>query len=217
MAMNTGMDKYRSMMKRMEQMDPSSVTRASEMMRPDNIEETTSDLMNDPNLKGMMNPPMPVSKLMEMMKQQEDSRSVVRDEEIPMSIEIDGQTMMMKPSEIQQMIMQEQLDPRSVVRAGEMGKNLSMLEKQMADLTMSDKEAIEALTSMGISLEDAMQAVLDPQSVVREGEIMGPALGALPMPRPTTRSVTREGEMDADRMGADRTQDMNMQKFNMGT
>ena len=107
--------------------------------------------------------------------------------------------------------MRRVLDPRSVVRAEEMGKNLSMLEQQMADLSMSDKEAIEALTSMGISLEDAMQAVLDPRSVVREdemGKMMGPALGALPMSRP----VTREGEM-----GADRTQDMEMQKFNMGT
>ena len=166
MAMNTGMNKYRSMMRRMEGMDPSSVARQSEMMRPDNIEETTSDLMNDPNLKNMMNPPMPVSKLMEMLKQQ---------------------------------------DPKSVVREGEMSGDI------LSNLTMSDKEAIEALTSMGISLEDAMQAVLDPRSVVREdemGKMMGPALGALPMSRP----VTREGEM-----GADRTQDMEMQKFNMGT
>ena len=166
MAMNTGMNKYRSMMRRMEGMDPSSVARQSEMMRPDNIEETTSDLMNDPNLKNMMNPPMPVSKLMEMLKQQ---------------------------------------DPKSVVREGEMSGDI------LSNLTMSDKEAIEALTSMGISLEDAMQAVLDPQSVVREdemGKMTGPALGALPMSRP----VTREGEM-----GADRTQDMEMQKFNMGT
>ena len=166
MAMNTGMNKYRSMMRRMEGMDPSSVARQSEMMRPDNIEETTSDLMNDPNLKNMMNPPMPVSKLMEMLKQQ---------------------------------------DPKSVVREGEMSGDI------LSNLTMSDKEAIEALTSMGISLEDAMQAVLDPQSIAREdemGKMMGPALGALPMSRP----VTREGEM-----GADRTQDMEMQKFNMGT
>jgi len=172
MAMNTGMNKYRSMMRRMEQG------------------------MGEENIPAPMNMGMDSMRNLDRMG----------GEAIPPRQDMGMDSMSRDDA------MRRVLDPRSAVRAEEMGKNLSMLEQQMAGLSMSDKEAIEALTSMGISLEDAMQAVLDPQSVVREGEIMGPALGALPMPRPATRSVTREGEM-----GADRTQDMDMQKFNMGT
>ena len=175
MAMNTGMNKYRSMMKRMEQMDPSSVARQSEMMRPDNIEQTTRDVFSSEAIKpyedDILRPPMPMSKFNEELRKE----------------------------------MMKQKDPQSVVRENEMTQNM------MSGLSMSDKEAIEALTSMGISLEDAMKAVLEPQTFAREDEMsqtMGPALGALPMSKP----VTREGEMSADR-----TQDMDMQKFNMGT
>ena len=95
------------------------------------------------------------------------------------------------------------LDPGSVVREGEM----------MGGMSMADREAIEALTSMGISLEDAMEAIM---GTVPEGMIEGAvgatmgggALGALPMQRPTTRP---------DEFGADRTQSMDMQKTGMGT
>lgn len=175
MAMNTSMDKYRAMMRRMEQG------------------------MGEENIPAPMNMGMDSMRNLDRMGR----------EAIPPTQDM-GMDSMSRDDAMRRVV-----DPRSVVRAEEMGKNLSMLEQQMAGLSMSDKEAIEALTSMGISLEDALQAVLDPQSIVREGEMgetMGPALGALPMPRPTTRSVTREGEM-----GADRTQDMDMQKFNMGT
>ena len=183
MAMNTGMNKYRSMMRRMEQG------------------------MGEENIPAPMNMGMDSMRNLDRMG----------GEAIPARQDMGMDSMSRDDA------MRRVLDPRSVVRAEEMGKNLSMLEQQMAGLSMSDKEAIEALTSMGISLEDAMKAVLDPQSFAREdtpsviregemGETMGPALGALPMPRPATRSVTREGEM-----GADRTQDMDMQKFNMGT
>lgn len=183
MAMNTGMNKYRSMMRRMEQG------------------------MGEENIPAPMNMGMDSMRNLDRMG----------GEAIPARQDMGMDSMSRDDA------MRRVLDPRSVVRAEEMGKNLSMLEQEMAGLSMSDKEAIEALTSMGISLEDAMKAVLDPQSFAREdtpsviregemGETMGPALGALPMPRPATRSVTREGEM-----GADRTQDMDMQKFNMGT
>lgn len=181
MAMNTSMDKYRAMMRRMEQG------------------------MGEENIPAPMNMGMDSMRNLDRMGR----------EAIPPTQDM-GMDSMSRDDAMKRVV-----DPRSVVRAEEMGKNLSMLEQQIAGLSMSDKEAIEALTSMGISLEDAIQAVLDPQSIVREGEMLegavgatmgGGALGALPMPRPTTRSVTREGEM-----GADRTQDMDMQKFNMGT
>ena len=177
---------YLDMLKRMEKMDPDSVARESEMskvrqamkmMRPDDIEETTADLSQDPNLKDLMLPPMTMSKLMEMLKKA-DPKSVVRENEL---IELP--------------------DRNIVTREGErifddMGN--------ISGMSMSDREAIEALTSMGISLEDAVEAILDPNSVARRDEMLegavgatmgGGALGALPMQRP----VMREGEMGADR------------------
>ena len=92
----------------------------------------------------------------------------------------------------------------TVVREGEI----------MGGMSMEDRQAIEALTTMGISLEDAIEAVMGtvPESMV-EGAALGAtmgggALGALPMQRPTTRP---------DEFGADRTQSMDMQKEGMGT
>ena len=58
--------------------------------------------------------------------------------------------------------MMKTLDPKSVVRESEM----------MDAMSMEDREAIEALTTMGISLEDAIEAVMGtiPQSMV-EGAV----------------------------------------------
>ena len=112
----------------------------------------------------------------------------------------------------QAMQMMKALDPRSVVREGEMA-DINKVEDAISGLSMADKEALDALTSMGISLEDAIEAIM---GTVPEGMIEGAmgatmgggALGALPMSRPTTRP---------DEFGADRTQSMDMQKTGMGT
>ena len=110
------------------------------------------------------------------------------------------------------MQMMKALDPRRVVREGEMA-DINRVEDAISGLSMADKEALDALTSMGISLEDAIEAIM---GTVPEGMIEGAmgatmgggALGALPMQRPTTRP---------DEFGADRTQSMDMQKTGMGT
>ena len=154
--MDKGTKKYRNMMKNMEK----------DMMRPDDIEQTTADLSQDPNLRNLMLPPMPMSKLMEMLKD-------VPQETITKGIEEGAKV----PS-------------GTVIREGEM----------MGGMSMEDRQAIEALTTMGISLEDAIEAVM---GTVPEG-MGGGALQALPMQRPAMRSVIREGEMDD--MGADRTE-----------
>lgn len=122
------------------------------------------------------------------------------------------------------------LDPGSVVREGEVmelpdgnmvtreGERIfddmgNIRDDAMGGMSMEDRQAIEALTTMGISLEDAMEAVMGtvPAGMV-EGAVGatmgGGALGALPMQRPTTRP---------DEFGADRTQSMDMQKEGMGT
>ena len=81
--------------------------------------------------------------------------------------------------------------------------------KMLGDLTMSDREAIEGLTSMGVTLEDALQAILG----VNEADTMPEgALGSLPTR--DTNSVVRENENMFD---ADRTQSLDMQKEAMGT
>ena len=76
----------------------------------------------------------------------------------------------------------------------------SMIDDAMSGMSMADREAIEALTTMGISLEDAIEAVMgNMRENMLEGAVGatmgGGALGALP----NTRSVVREGEMGADR------------------
>jgi len=96
----------------------------------------------------------------------------------------------------------KKLDPKGVVREDEM-------MKMLGDLTMSDREAIEGLTSMGITLEDALEAILG----VSEADTMPEgALGSLPSR--DTNNVVRENENMFD---ADRTQSLDMQKEAMGT
>tara|TARA_B100001057_G_C22835291_1_gene944988 strand:- start:1936 stop:2472 length:537 start_codon:yes stop_codon:yes gene_type:complete len=93
----------------------------------------------------------------------------------------------------------KKLDPQSTVRESEM-----MTQEMLSGLSMSDREAVEALTTMGISLEDALEAIMGvaPQTMT-EG-----ALGALPerdlpMPRP---------DVKPESFGQDTTQSMEMQK-----
>jgi hypothetical protein len=177
-----GTKNYRNMMKNMEK----------NMMRPDDIEPTTRDMLSSETLKpfedDILEPPMPMSKFDEMLRKQ----------------------------------LMNKTDPKSVVREGEMDMMKGtggMIEQLMGSLSMADRDAIEALTTMGISLEDAVEAILDPNAVARRDEMLegavgatmgAGALGALPMRKPST--VMREGEM-----GADRTQSMDMQKEGMGT
>jgi len=208
MAMNTGMDKYRSMMKRMENMDPSTVVREGENM----------------NVMGNMggNPLTDREIVFNFMKNL-DPRSVVREGEMERPMKTGGPADFMTDlaenvskgnpltdetrNEIQELEKQikEMQGPSPLQRR-------QMAQDMLSNLSMSDKEAIEALTSMGVSLEDAVEAITKPESDMAEIFGTGTALGALPMSRPADSSVTREGEM-----GADRTQDMEMQKFNMGT
>ena len=92
------------------------------------------------------------------------------------------------------------LDPKSVVREGEMG---SMREDMLADLSMADREAVEGLTTMGVSLTDAIKAVMgvsESPASMTEG-----ALGSLPK----ENRVRREEEPDP--MRGDTTQSLDMQ------
>ena len=163
-----GTKNYRNMMKNMEK----------NMMRPDDIEPTTRDMLSSETIKpfedDILDPPMPMSKFDEMLRKQ-------------------------------------MMEKTAMGRMGMAGMNA--VEDAISGLSMADKEALDALTSMGISLEDAIEAIMGtvPQGMVEGamGATMGGgALGALPMSRATTRP---------DEFGADRTQSMDMQKTGMGT
>jgi len=120
-----------------------------------------------------------------------DPKSAVREGEIPMSIEIDGKIMMMTPSEIAKM---SEVD-RNKMRL--------MSEDMLADLSMADREAVEGLTTMGVSLTDAIKAVMgvsESPASMTEG-----ALGSLPK----EKRVIREQEIDP--MRGDTTQSLDMQ------
>ena len=160
------------------------------------------------------------------------SETVMREGEIPMSIEIDGQTRMMTPSEI------AGLDPRSVVRESEM----SQMNNMMPQTDMTDIDKVRLLMDMGLNEVDAIEAVvreksmgtvrpeefgrmIDPESAVRGGEMSAmqqqapmqqqmpmarppmssPGMGALPSappPRPDMSGMSRE-QMDLLRRGID--------------
>ena len=147
------------------------------------------------------------------------SGTVMREGEIPMSIEIDGQTRMMTPSEI------ARLDPRSVVREGEMSQMNSMMpqvdEKTLVEIdflmkqfNLSMDEAIEAVArtrDTGIRPEEfsgARESAMRQQTPMIRPSMPSSGMGALPS-APPPRPVQR--------MDSDRTQDMEMQKYNMGT
>ena len=145
------------------------------MMRPDDIEQTTRDMFQSEAIK-------------------------------PFEDDILGPPMpMSKFDEMLRKQLTNKIDPKSVVREGEMA-DMSALESAISNMPLADREAIEALTTMGISLEDAVEAILDPNSVARREEMLegavgatmgAGALGALPMRKQGT--VMREGEMGADR------------------
>lgn len=90
----------------------------------------------------------------------------------------------------------KKLDPQSTIRESEM-----MTQEMLSALSMSDREAVEALTRMGISVEDALEAIMGvaPQTMT-EG-----ALGALPK---QDRVIRKE---EADPMRGDTTQSLDMQ------
>jgi len=182
--MDKGTKNYRDMMKRMDKEDPAIINpeRPAGMMGG-----TPADLIKTkPEETAMGRMGAGSREAFNMMKTL-DPRNVVREGEIPMSVEVDGRTEMMKPSEIQMM----------------------QLERMMSGMSMEDRQAIEALTTMGISLEDAMEAVMGtvPENMV-EGAMGGGALQALPMQRPTMRPES---------FGADTTRSMDMQKERMDT
>ena len=188
--MDKGTKNYRNMMKNMEK----------NMMRPDDIEQTTRDMFQSEAIKPfedeILGPPMPMSKFDEMLRKEmmkKDPGSVVREGEM-MKGRMDG------------------MGAENIPASQDMGMD-SMLDDAMSGMSMADREAIEALTTMGISLEDAIEAVMgNMRERMIEGAVNatmgGGALGALPMQRPTMRP---------DEFGADRTQSMDMQKEGMGT
>ena len=210
---------YLRMMKRMDN---------ESGMRPDEIEQTTKDVFSSEAIKPyedeILGPPMPMSKFDEMlrdeMRKKLDPRSVVREgEEIvtqftdqtPMSIEIDGKTMMMTPAEIAQLSEADQ--NRLKLSPTELRNSIMADDPMLKGLSLTEREAIEALTTMGISLEDALEAIrgVDSSTMTESavGETMGGgALQALPMTRPT---------MKPESLDADRTQSLDMQKEAMGT
>jgi hypothetical protein len=241
---------YLNMMKRMDN---------ESVMRPDEIESTTADLMQDPALKDLMMPPMPMSKFSDMLRKADplatgregenvlkgamgagmtgnmidemankptatsdaslvlstmkkfDPRSVVREGEM---LDIQSASPMIqrlgslynkvlsgeKLTDDVRNQLGKMLDPKSVVREGEMG---SMREDMLADLSMADREAVEGLTTMGVSLTDAIKAVMgvsESPASMTEG-----ALGSLPK----ENRVRREEEPDP--MRGDTTQSLDMQ------
>jgi len=170
---------YLNMMKRMDKMDPDSVIRDGEV--------------NSARPAGMMGGTPDMLNSMKNL----DPKRVVREGE--MNAVRGAMGAGMTGNILEEM---KKLDPKGVVREDEM-------MKMLGDLTMSDREAIEGLTSMGITLEDALEAILG----VSEADTMPEgALGSLPTR--DTNSVVRENENMFD---ADRTQSLDMQKEAMGT
>ena len=144
------------------------------------------------------------------------SETVMREGEIPMSIEIDGQTRMMTPSEI------AGLDPRSVVRESEMSQMNNMMPQVdeqtlveidflMKEFNLSMDEAIEAVArtrDTGIRPEEfsgQQQAPMQPQMPMARPTMPSSRIGALPSappPRPDMSGMSRE-QMDLLRRGID--------------
>lgn len=101
--------------------------------------------------------------------------------------------------QLEELKMQNKPEETAMGRMGMAGMNA--VEDAISGMSMADREAIEALTTMGISLEDAIEAIMgNMQENMLEGAVGatmgGGALQALPMQRPAMR----------DDMGADRTE-----------
>ena len=160
--MDKGTKNYRNMMKNMEK----------GMMRPDDIEQTTRDMLSSEAIKPfedeILDPPMPMSKFDEMLRKQ------------MMKGRMDG------------------MGAENIPASKDMGMD-SMLDDAMSGMSMEDRNAIEALTTMGVSLEDAIKAIFDSKSVVREGEMLEGAVGATMGGGALQALPPRGAEMGADR------------------
>lgn len=184
---------YLNMMKRMDRMGeekiPAPMNMGMESMR-------NLDSMGEENVPARKN--MGIDSMMREIQSGKGSMSNAQLDAIKNSA-MAGMSAGMTGNILEEM---KKLDPKGVVREDEM-------MKMLGDLTMSDREAIEGLTSMGITLEDALEAILG----VSEADTMPEgALGSLPSR--DTNSVVRENENMFD---ADRTQSLDMQKEAMGT
>ena len=225
-------------------------------MRPDEVEEMLP-ILDDPNLKGLMMPPISAREMDEMLKKANplargrdsemdemlervgalkgamgatmggnavadlglafsamkalDPKSTVREGEMA---ELKGTSGVMSQvsnlynkllsgqilTDAQRETLKNMLDPKSVVREGEME---SMRDDMLSDLDMKSREAVSALTTMGVSLTDAINAVMgvsESPASMTEG-----ALGSLPK----ENRVRREEEIDP--MRGDTTQSLDMQ------
>lgn len=192
---------YLNMMKRMdrdsmgEERIPASMNMGIDSMM--NKPVVANKGITDPNLKNLNIPEISTKELIDMLSKTTGEPSDFNEQEL---MQLKGAMGAGMTGNILDEM--KKLDPNSRGREGEM-------MKMLGDLTMSDREAIEGLTSMGVTLEDALQAILG----VKEADTMPEgALGSLPTR--DTNSVVRENENMFD---ADRTQSLDMQKEAMGT
>jgi len=264
-------EEYLRMMKRMDN---------ESVLRPDEIESTTADLVQDPALKDLMLPPMPMSKFSDMLRKADplatgrEGENVLKgamgagmmvDEPTPMSdsslvfdlikamdprsIVREGETMVPKKTggpadfltdalnEIQggrrltdaeRNQLGKMLDDLSVAREEEISINRfnrgNLTDDMLSDLGRSDREAVEALTSMGVPLETALETLMETEGLAsalgkpETNPMTMPegALGSLP-----TRTGRRTGgavsDKDFDPMIGDKTQSLDMQDTATGT
>jgi len=190
---------YLNMMKRMDRMGeeriPASMNMGIDSMM--NKPVVANKGITDPNLKNLNIPEISTKELIDMLSKTTGEPSDFNEQEL---MQLKGAMGAGMTGNILEEM--KKLDPKGVVREDEM-------MKMLGDLTMSDREAIEGLTSMGITLEDALEAILG----VSEADTMPEgALGSLPSR--DTNNVVRENENMFD---ADRTQSLDMQKEAMGT
>ena len=207
--MDKGTKNYRNMMKNMEK----------NMMRPDDIEPTTRDLLSSETIKpfedDILDPPMPMSKFDEMLRKRVlQNKGSMSDKEldilqgqmgrenIPAEMDMGLNSMMMKMSK---------------EGSGRLTSQEIKLLEDALGTTVTDeiKDAVSQLLRMGVSMEDTLEALnmsmgldmnnMAPQSMP-EGSLGSLPTSDTPIPRPTP-----------ERLDADRTQSMDMQKTGMGT
>jgi len=189
------------------------------MMRPDDIEPTTRDLLSSETIKpfedDILDPPMPMSKFDEMLRKRVlQNKGSMSDKEldilqgqmgrenIPAEMDMGLNSMMMKMSK---------------EGSGRLtSQEIKFLEDALGTTVTDEiKDAVSQLLRMGVSMEDTLEALnmsmgldmnnMAPQSMP-EGSLGSLPTSDTPIPRPTP-----------ERLDADRTQSMDMQKTGMGT
>ena len=207
--MDKGTKNYRNMMKNMEK----------NMMRPDDIEPTTRDMLSSETIKpfedDILDPPMPMSKFDEMLRNRVmQNKGSMSDKELDM---LQGQMGRENIPAEMDMGLNSMMMKMSKEGSGRLTSQEIKLLEDALGTTVTDeiKEAVSQLLRMGVSMEDTLEALnmsmgLDMNNMAPQSMPEG-SLGSLPtsdtsIPRPTP-----------ERLDADRTQSMDMQKTGMGT